>query len=101
MRRRLLAALLLALVTLAGSGCGGTPSARQRARESFLKGHESLHDDDLARLCPSLYPTDFLKDAKKYGYKPVKQPAKLTPADMTSAQSAGCTSTSTPPRAKP
>lgn len=97
--RRGLVTLLCAAIALGGCA-GGTPNAQQAARKRFLGEHKALHDDELARLCPSLYPTDYVKDPKKYGYTTTKQPVKPTPADMASARAAGCTSTGTPPRKK-
>lgn len=57
-----LAALLAALVV---GGCAyGTParltSAQETARTAFIKAHDDYSDRDLARLCPGLYPRDFL-----------------------------------------
>jgi hypothetical protein len=57
-----LAALLAALVL---GGCAyGTEarltSAQDTARIQFIKDHGSYSDRDLARLCPGLYPRDFL-----------------------------------------
>ncbi len=56
------AALLAAL--LAGGCAYGTPArltqAQETARLAFIKAHDSYSDRDLARLCPGLYPRDFL-----------------------------------------
>jgi hypothetical protein len=57
-----LAALLAALVV---GGCAyGTEArltpAQDTARIQFVKDHGSYSDRDLARLCPGLYPRDFL-----------------------------------------
>lgn len=64
MARRLapLAALLAALVV---GGCAyGTPARltpqQESARVAFIKAHDGYNDRDLARLCPGLYPRDFL-----------------------------------------
>jgi hypothetical protein len=64
MVRRLapLAALLVALVV---GGCEyGTAArltpAQERARVAFIRAHDDYSDRDLARLCPGLYPRDFL-----------------------------------------
>jgi hypothetical protein len=57
-----LAALLAAVVV---GGCAyGTAArlspAQERARTAFIKAHDDYSDRDLARLCPGLYPRDFL-----------------------------------------
>src|SRR4029077_1187637 len=57
-----LAALLAALVV---GGCAyGTAArltpAQESARVAFIKAHGDYRDRDLARLCPGLYPRDFL-----------------------------------------
>jgi hypothetical protein len=57
-----LAALLAALVV---GGCAyGTEArltpAQERARVQFIEDHGDYNDRDLARLCPGLYPRDFL-----------------------------------------
>lgn len=98
MRRSALALLVVFAFTLAG--CGGTPNPEQAKRALFIKQEKGLNDDELARLCPSLFPADFLKEHKKYSYTVTKKPKKPTPADTKNAQAAGCTSTGTPPKAK-
>ena len=64
MARRLapLVALIAALVV---GGCAyGTAArltpAQDSARIAFVKAHDDYSDRDLARLCPGLYPRDFL-----------------------------------------
>lgn len=57
-----LAALLVALVV---GGCAYGTAARltpqqESARIAFIKAHGDYSDRDLARLCPGLYPRDFL-----------------------------------------
>ena len=57
-----LAALLAALVV---GGCAyGTEArltlAQEKARIAFIEDHGDYNDRDLARLCPGLYPRDFL-----------------------------------------
>jgi hypothetical protein len=56
-------AALLALLALGGCAYGTearlTP-AQERARIAFIKAHDDYSDRDLARLCPGLYPRDFL-----------------------------------------
>jgi hypothetical protein len=61
-RFALLAALIAALVV---GGCAyGTKArltpAQERARIQFIEDHGHFSDRDLARLCPGLYPRDFL-----------------------------------------
>ena len=59
-------ARLAALVAaLAVGGCAyGTEArltpAQEHARTAFVKAHDDYSDRDLARLCPGLYPRDFL-----------------------------------------
>ncbi|MEA2391283.1 MAG: hypothetical protein QOK31_1392 [Solirubrobacteraceae bacterium] len=93
--KRLLALLAVAVML---SGCGGTPDAQQAARARFLDIEHKLKDDELARLCPSLYPADYLKDRKKYGYPKNKKPRVLTPQDQANARQAHCTPQGTPPK---
>lgn len=57
-----LAALIAALVV---GGCAyGTEArltpAQEKARVAFIEDHGDYSDRDLARLCPGLYPRDFL-----------------------------------------
>jgi hypothetical protein len=57
-----LAALIAALVV---GGCAyGTEArltpAQEKARVAFVEDHGDYSDRDLARLCPGLYPRDFL-----------------------------------------
>jgi len=59
-----LAALLAALLV---GGCAyGTAAditpAQDSARIALIKAHDDYSDRDLARLCPGLYPRDFLTD---------------------------------------
>ncbi|MGI8579230.1 MAG: hypothetical protein ACR2K9_01590 [Solirubrobacteraceae bacterium] len=97
---RALAVLLLSVLAVALAGCGGTPNPEQAKRALFIKQEKKLNDDEMARLCPSLFPSDFLKEHKKYSYTVTKKPKKPSPADLKNAQAAGCTSTGTPPKAK-
>jgi len=61
--------LLLAIVALGGCAYGTaarlTP-AQERARISLLESHKGFSDRDLAKLCPGLYPRDFLTNSKKW-----------------------------------
>lgn len=57
-----LVALIAALVV---GGCAyGTEArltpAQEKARVAFIEDHGDYSDRDLARLCPGLYPRDFL-----------------------------------------
>jgi hypothetical protein len=57
-----LAALLAALFVAGcayGTAADITP-AQHSARVAFVKAHDGYSDRDLARLCPGLYPRDFL-----------------------------------------
>ena len=69
MVRRL--APLALIAALVGGGCAyGTPArltpAQRQARVAFIKAHHSYSDRDLARLCPGLYPRDFLTNTKHW-----------------------------------
>jgi hypothetical protein len=62
---RRIALILASLALLALGGCAyGTAArltpAQERARVAFIEDHGDLSDRDLARLCPALYPRDFL-----------------------------------------
>lgn len=95
--RKPLAIAAVAAITVLG-GCGyGTPakltSAQEQARIRLIEAHTSLTDRQLARICPGLYPRDFLTNTKKYPLtskdKDKKQP-KITAADRAQASAAGC-----------
>ncbi|HEU4703972.1 MAG TPA: hypothetical protein VFS37_15935 [Conexibacter sp.] len=63
-----LAALLAALVV---GGCAYGTAARltaeqEQARIAFIEAHDDYNDRELARLCPGLYPRDFLTDEKEW-----------------------------------
>jgi hypothetical protein len=62
-RRSALLAALAATLALCGCAYGTearlTP-AQDRARVAFIEDHGDYSDRDLARLCPGLYPRDFL-----------------------------------------
>ncbi|HET6448676.1 MAG TPA: hypothetical protein VFG31_06155 [Conexibacter sp.] len=62
---RRIASLAVLLAALALGGCAyGTAArltpAQEQARVAFVKAHDDYSDRDLARLCPALYPRDFL-----------------------------------------
>jgi hypothetical protein len=94
------------LLAAAVAGCGGTASPEQARHADFLKRYGDLTDTELARLCPSLYPRDFLtrpKDYDKYGFsKPKKGDPRFKPTarDKAAARAAGCTDQGTPPKKK-
>jgi hypothetical protein len=96
-------AAVLVVLAAALAGCGATPSPQQTRRAAFLEKYDRLNDRDLARLCPSLYPRDFLTSPKrydKYGYtKPDKNAKRFRPTatERADAGAAGCTSQGTPP----
>ena len=53
----------LALLALGGCAYGTAASltpAQEQARVAFIMAHDDYSDRDLARLCPGLYPRDFL-----------------------------------------
>jgi hypothetical protein len=61
----------LVAVLLALGGCAyGTEarltSAQESARIALIEAHDDLSDRDLARLCPGLYPRDFLTDEDEW-----------------------------------
>ncbi len=95
--RRALLPLLIALAA-AAAGCGGTPPAQARSTVKFISDHAALPDAKLARLCPSLYPSDFLRRRKHYRYD--EKDLKYTPSEKekAAAQAAGCTEQGTKPK---
>jgi hypothetical protein len=96
--------LLGLLVLLAG--CGGAQTADQQARKDFLFKYPSLKDPQLARLCPGLFPSDYLKPsrASHYHYEK-KDRTKAFPKDYVArglerdaAKVRGCKGKGTPPK---
>jgi hypothetical protein len=77
---------LIATAALLG-GCGSAPGPQQKGRAAFIKAHSKLHDDELARLCPGLFPSDYLsaQGPKKYGYAKTKKPLTFTPQQQSAA----------------
>ena len=63
MARRFAPLALLAVLALGGCAYGTaarlTP-AQEQARVAFIKAHKDFSDRDMAKLCPGLYPADFL-----------------------------------------
>ena len=91
---------LVALVAaLAVVGCGSTGEkadltpAQEQARRAFVDSHADFNDRELARLCPGMYPKDFLTNKDKYplprGQKD-RAPRKFTAKDRAEATAAGC-----------
>jgi hypothetical protein len=95
-RHLALAGGLIAAAVLGGCGYG-TPAklapAQQQARIRLIESRTGLTDRQLARICPGLYPRDFLSNTKKYPLtskdKDKHQP-KVTAADRAQARAAGC-----------
>lgn len=71
-----------------------TPAQRS-ARVTLIRAHQSLSDRNLARLCPALYPSDYLTNTKKYP-KPKGKEKKVTftAADRAQATAADCSARS-------
>lgn len=62
---RRFAPLVALLAALIAGGCSYGSEARltpeqESARVQFIEAHDDYSDRDLARLCPGLYPRDFL-----------------------------------------
>jgi|SRR5215212_2193030 len=69
MARRFAPLAVLALLALGGCAYGTAASitpAQERARVTFIEAHDDYSDRDLARLCPGLYPRDFLTDPDEW-----------------------------------
>lgn len=96
LRRFASLAALLAALTVAGCeyGTAATLSAEQeRARIQFIEGHGDLSDRDFARLCPGLYPRDFLTDPDAWPAgerRDGDRDARFTAEDRAQAAAAGC-----------
>ncbi len=95
--RRALVPLLVALAAAAG-GCGGTPPPQAKSTVKFISDHADLPDAKLARLCPSLYPSDFLRRRKHYRYDEKDLKYSPSPKEKAAAQAAGCTEQGTKPK---
>lgn len=62
-------AALLAAIALGGCEYGAEArltSEQEGARIAFIEAHDDYSDRDLARLCPGLYPRDFLTDEDEW-----------------------------------
>jgi hypothetical protein len=93
--RRPVTLLAIAALALPLAACGATPSAEQQRRADFLMKYDTLDDQELARLCPALFPKDFLSTsdpdgADKYKYKADKSPHVPTEAERADARAHGC-----------
>jgi len=94
MARRALPFLLLATLVVGGCGYGTaadlTPDQKQ-ARIDFVEQVGEFDDHELARLCPGLYPRDFLTNEDDYPRedKDHRDPT-VTPALRAAARAAGC-----------
>jgi hypothetical protein len=102
MRRCPIVLAPLLVLALAASGCGGTAAGPQARRKTFLqsKDIQSLNDQELAKVCPSLYPSDYLDKnrAKHYHYTVAKKPFTPTANQVAEAKQAGCTPQGTKPK---
>lgn len=94
MVRRALPLALLAALAIGGCSYGTkadlTPEQRQ-ARAEFVRAHADFDDHELARLCPGLYPRDFLTNEDDYPKEDEdhKNPP-VTQADRDQARAAAC-----------
>lgn len=94
--RRTLLALSLALA-LVSAGCGGTPPPSAQAKVDFIRKYDKLKDAQLARICPSLYPSDFLRRRKHYRFDEKDLKFTVTAEQRAAAKAAGCTGQGTKP----
>lgn len=94
MARRLLPLALLSALAVAGCSAGEaadlTPEQRD-ARIQFVKDHPDFDDHELARLCPGLYPRDFLTNEDDYPDEDREhRDPPVTAQDRAQARAAGC-----------
>ncbi len=95
---RRFAALVALLAALAVGGCAYGTAAdltaeQERARIAFIESHGDLSDRDLARLCPGLYPRDFLTDPDEWPAGELRdgeRDARFTDEDRAEASAAAC-----------
>lgn len=97
---RKFAPLLLVLLVLGGCAYGTAARlrpAQERARIQLLQSHKGYSDRDLARLCPGLYPTDFLTNSKKWpsgkaskGDRSASAIARARAREAAAVRAAGC-----------
>lgn len=94
MARRLLPLALLAALAIGGCGYGeraDISSDQEQARVQFIKDHADFDDHELARLCPGLYPRDFLTNEDDYPKEDEDhRDPTVTQADRDQARAAGC-----------
>ncbi len=95
-RRALPLVVLLAVLALGGCSYGTAAkltSDQEQARVQFIQDHTSFSDRELAKLCPGLYPHDFLTNTGKYplprGEKN-RTPPRITAKDRAQAAAAAC-----------
>jgi len=96
MARRFAPLALLAVLVLGGCAYGTaarlTP-AQDQARVAFIKAHKDFSDRDMAKLCPGLYPADFLTNHSKWPAGKASSGDKVTRVtaqDRAAAQASGC-----------
>jgi len=96
--RRTLPLAALAVAWAIG-GCGDEgdaaklTAAQEQARVAFVESHGNFSDRELAKLCPGLYPKDFLTNTDDYPIprdEKDRTPPKVTAQDRTEAKAAGC-----------
>ena len=89
---------LVVVAALALGGCDYGTAAKltdeqKQARTAFLEDHGDWSDRELAKLCPGLYPKDFLTNEDEYpkpsGEDDRRHP-RATAADREQAEAAGC-----------
>jgi hypothetical protein len=89
---------LAAVAALAIGGCDYGTAAdltpeQERARVELLEDHADWTDHELARLCPGLYPRDFLTNEDDYP-KPRgeedRRPPRIDAKDRAQANAAAC-----------
>jgi hypothetical protein len=87
--------LLALLAALAIGGCTyGQPadisSDQEQARIQFIEDHPDFDDHELARLCPGLYPSDFLTSDDFPDEDKDHRDPPVTAQDRAQARAAGC-----------
>jgi hypothetical protein len=96
-------AVLLALgAAFVVAGCAyGTPATltadQEHARTAFIEDHGDFSDRDLARLCPGMYPRDFLTNdddwpagKSRSGDMTARQIDAARTKDAAAVRAAGC-----------
>src|SRR5690242_23670 len=101
MARRFAPLAALLAVLLVGGCAYGTAAditpAQHSARIALIKAHDDYSDRDLARLCPGLYPRDFLTNESDWpagearsGDMSAKQIAAARTRQAAQLRAAGC-----------